>query len=129
MTLPEKAFFTGMLLGFVIGFAIGLGSKAFALDRGQYQNADPELKRWIEDLKDKKGVSCCNTADGFDVQWDTKDGKYRVYIYNNWYVVPDEAVLEVPNKIGVARVWYTNVWEFGGKITPKIRCFLPGAGG
>ena len=43
--------------------------------------------------------------------------------------VPDDAVLDVPNKYGKALVWYSKSWR--SKVTGQegdfyIRCFLPG---
>jgi hypothetical protein len=54
---------------------------------------------------------CCSFADGFsvqDVDWDTLDGQYRVRIYGQWFVVPDEAVVTEPNRFGPAVVWPYN---------------------
>ena len=43
--------------------------------------------------------------------------------------VPDDAVLDVPNKYGKAVVWYSKSWR--STVTGQeggfyIRCFLPG---
>jgi hypothetical protein len=105
---------------------------SLARDSGQWSQADPSIKKWIEDLKDHNNVSCCNTADGFDVQWDTKDNRYRVYLYGEWHLVPPEAVLDIPNRLGAARVWYTVQWgpmKDGKQVPSKIliRCFLRGS--
>lgn len=130
----DFALFKGVTIGLIVCLILLIVLRvSYARDNGQWAQADPSIKQWIESLKDKNGYSCCNTADGFDVQWDTKDGKYRVFINEEWYVVPDEAVLDIKNKIGVARVWYIPTWEFvqdpiKRKMIPKIRCFLPGAG-
>lgn len=98
---------------------------AFARDDGRYSQTDPEIKAWVHGLKDKNGAGCCDTADGYpaEVDWDTDTGRYRVRIDGEWYVVPDDAVLEEPNRIGYATVWY---WHKDG--VPQIRCFLPGGG-
>jgi len=102
-------------------------------DNGQWAQTDPETKKWIEDLKNKQGKSCCNSADGYDVQWDIKDGRYRIFVRGKWYDVPPEAVLDIPNRLGVARAWYSPIWgswKPGGQdvITINIHCFLPGPG-
>jgi hypothetical protein len=52
-----------------------------------------------------------------------------VRIEGEWYVVPVEAVIEGPNKLGYATVWYWSSWELDGKKLHHIRCFLPGPGG
>jgi hypothetical protein len=115
------------ILVFVAWMAMLSGWAALARDNGQW--AQSQHRDWVESLRDHNGISCCNTADGYDVQWDTQGDKYRVFIDGTWYVVPPEAVLDdIPNRLGVARVWY--VWEYDthGTKTPKIRCFLPGSG-
>lgn len=97
---------------------------AHAKDDGRYENSP--LKDWVRGLKDKNGNGCCDTADGFpaEVEWDTEREHYRVRIDGAWYVVPDTAVLDQPNKLGYPMVWY---WRQNG--VPQIRCFIPGAGG
>lgn len=97
---------------------------------GQYDHIDPEIRNWVKGLKDKKGNGCCDTADGYPAEydWDMATGRYRVFIEGQWYVVPDDALLDEPNRLGYATVWWFHTWD-NGKMTPKIRCFLPGAGG
>lgn len=86
-------------------------------------NAGPEIKRWIEGLTDKKGRGCCSSADGFpaEVEWDIEGNHYKVLIEGKWHVVPDDALLTQPNRIGYAMVWY---FTDNGIVT--IRCFIPG---
>ena len=59
-----------------------------------------------------------------DVDWDTKDGHYRVRLHGEWIDVPDIAVVTGPNRYGPAVVW--PYMDENGKT--YIRCFLPGAG-
>jgi hypothetical protein len=95
---------------------------AFARDDGRY--AASPLKGWFDQLKSKKGYPCCSDADGFavsDPDWETKEGRYRVRINGNWLDVPDEAVIEEPNRAGKTMVW--PVPGVGGLI---VRCFIPG---
>ena len=109
----------------------GLPAAAREQYPGQYDNVDPVIREWVRGLKDKGGVSCCDTADGFpaEVEWDNDTGKYRVRIDGEWYVVPDSALLTEPNRLGYATIWYWYSWEVSGKRKPNIRCFIPGAGG
>jgi hypothetical protein len=104
---------------------------AWARDDGRYQGSDPGIKAWVKQLTDKKGNGCCDTADGYpaEVEWDSDTGRYRVQIDGQWHVVPDDAVIEKPNRLGYPMVWYYPSYETNGTMTPKIRCFLPGAGG
>ena len=91
----------------------------------------PELNEWLNRLASGKGL-CCSFADGSivsDVDWESKDGHYRVRLEGRWIDVPDDAVLDVPNKCGKALVWYSKSWR--SKVTGQegdfyIRCFLPG---
>jgi hypothetical protein len=95
-----------------------------ARDRGQYANANPELKAWFESLKSGKGP-CCSDADGTavsDVDWQSSNGHYRVRIEGEWVDVPDEAVITEPNRVG-----RTMVWPIRGYLGLTIRCFMPGS--
>ena len=95
-----------------------------ARDDGRFANSP--LKPWFDGLASGKGL-CCSFADGFsvqDVDWDAQDGHYRVRIYGQWLVVPDDAVVTEPNRFGPALVWPYND-RYGNT---QIRCFIPGAG-
>ena len=92
---------------------------------GKYSNSP--LKQWFESLASRRGP-CCSVADGQtveDVDWDSKDGKYRVRLDGQWIEVPPDALVTASNKFGVAVVWPYKDYE--GKT--QIRCFIPGAGG
>ena len=104
----------------------------------------PDLNAWFSQLGSHKGM-CCSFADGksiADVDWDIEtaceNGKtggdgiqsvpvchthYRVHLNGEWIVVPDNAVIEEPNKYGPAVVWPYESFEH-----TEIRCFMPGAG-
>jgi hypothetical protein len=113
-------------LAWFVAFMLAKINSADARDNGQWGNVDPSIREWIESLRNKNNVGCCDTADGYDAQWDTlgPDGTYRVFINGQWHVVPPEALLTVPNRLGVPKVW----WVPGGDTGVIIRCFLPGAG-
>lgn len=95
---------------------------------GRY--AQSGLHDWIQGLKNKNKIGCCSTADGYpaEAENDTGDGKnWRVRIEGEWYTVPPEALIDdQPNKLGYPMVWWYPDWN-GTKMTPKIRCFIPGA--
>lgn len=108
-----------------------------ARDNGQYAQVDPELRRWFNGLQDNKGYGCCSTADGvllktdaYDPEWTCGADKCRVKIMGQWYDVPDQALLTVPNRMGPAIVWwvYDTLDDENGTSTGavKIRCFLRG---
>ena len=93
-------------------------------DDGRYANGP--LHTSFDQLASRNGL-CSSFADGFsvqDVDWDTQDGKYRVRLYGDWIVVPDNAVVTEPYTFGPAVVWP----YMDAKGVTQIRCFLPGAG-
>jgi hypothetical protein len=108
-------------------------SPVIAHDDGRYANSP--LKPWFDHLASGKGL-CCSMADGItiaDVDWESKDGHYRVRIPKVqgeaemiWQDVPDDAVITEPNKFGRTMVWpmYYGIEANGG---PTIRCFMPGS--
>ncbi len=117
-----------LLIALVLSLA---AAGAPARDNGQYRDTDPAIKEWVNGLTDKNGQGCCATADGFpaDYDWDTEGNHYKVLIDGEWYDVPPEAVIDGPNRLGHATVWYWWDWSLDGKKTNHIRCFLPGPGG
>jgi len=94
---------------------------------GRYANSP--LKGWFDSLHSGKGP-CCSDADGTalsDVDWDAKDGHYRVRIEGEWWDVPDEAVIKEPNRAGRTMVWpiYYRAVDMSLRRI-DIRCFMPG---
>jgi hypothetical protein len=121
-----------LLLGFVLGLAFV--RLAPARDNGQYTNSP--LKPWMDRLASGKGL-CCSFADGVsikDLDWDTDGGHYRVRFCRSgpwtadcnidWLVVPTDAVVTEPNRLGSAVLW---PFVDADGIT-QIRCFMPGGG-
>ena len=89
----------------------------------------PDLDSWFSGLRSPAGL-CCSFADAemlTDVQWDTQDGHYRVFLDNHWINVRREAVIESPNRYGPAIVWPLRYPQSNGKVY-DIRCFIPGEG-
>ena len=102
------------------------GGLAQARDDGRHANSP--LKPWFESLQSKRGP-CCADADGMtlkDVDWETRDGHYRVFIEGKWWDVPDEAVIKEPNLDGRTMVWPIYVRSVNVLIDINIRCFMPG---
>ena len=97
---------------------------SFARDDGRF--TDTPLRQWFDQLASARGL-CCSFADGVsiqDVDWDTRDGRYRVRLHGQWFVVPDAALVKEPNRYGPAVVWP----YLDANGATQIRCFLPGAG-
>jgi hypothetical protein len=113
---------TPLTIGFAVlllGLACQLGN---ARDDGRY--AGSPLKPWFDSLKSGKGP-CCSDADGSavsDVDWESKDGHYRVRLDGEWVDVPEDAVITEPNRVG-----RTMVWPLRGYLGVSIRCFMPGS--
>ena len=78
----------------LIGTAAVLGGNAVARDDGRY--AGSPLKSWFDSLRSGKGP-CCSDADGSavaDVDWESKDGHYRVRLEGEWIDVPDDGLAD-----------------------------------
>jgi len=92
--------------------------------------AGSPLKPWFDSLRSGKGP-CCSDADGTalsDVDWESKDGHYRVRVEGRWWDVPDEAVLKQPNLYGRTMVWPIPSRHENGQLEKlEIRCFMPGS--
>ena len=104
--------------------ALLIAAPASARDDGRY--AGSPLKPWFEGLKSGKGP-CCSDADGTalsDADWESKDGHYR--IEDQWWEVPDEAVITEPNRAGRTMVW-PMYRRWPDHMTIDIRCFMPGS--
>jgi hypothetical protein len=111
-------FRTGWL---VIASILCVGA-AIARDDGRY--AQSPLKKWFDGLASKRGP-CCSDADGFavsDVDWESKDGRYRVRLEGKWHDVPQDALITEPNRVGRTMIWPI---RYPDRI--HIRCFMPGA--
>lgn len=111
-----------VMIGVVIILILSIPAHARDPD-GRY--AASPLKGWFDNLKSSGGALCCSDADGTalsDVDWKTKDGRYRVRIDGEWIDVPDEAVITEPNRAGRTMVW--PIRGYGGLT---IRCFMPGS--
>ena len=106
----------------IVGASMLTGAPLAARDDGRYANSP--LKSWFDSLRSGRGP-CCSDADGTvvsDVDWESKDGHYRVRLEGEWIDVPDDAVITQPNLAGRTMVW---PMPRDGE-PPLIRCFMPG---
>ena len=57
-----------------------------------------------------------------NVDWDTQDGHYRVRLYGEWIVVPDNAVATEPNKFGPAVLigWLAVYWPVSRVLLASV---------
>jgi hypothetical protein len=110
----------GLPLSMIVALIVG-SVTARDLD-GRYANSP--LKPWFDQLASGKGL-CCSIADGetvADPDWRSYGGQYQVRLNGDWIDVPDDAVINEPNKFG-----RTMVWPLRGIGGLTIRCFMPGS--
>lgn len=87
-----------------------------------HDHSRPELNGWLKSLHSKAKTWCCDGNDTDTIEdWDTKGGRYRVKWQGLWYDVPDDALVEGPNKSGAPLLWMSK-----GYMAPTVRCFMPG---
>lgn len=118
---------TPLAVAVALAIILGLAHYAHARDDGRY--ASSPLKPWFDSLKSGKGP-CSSDADGTalsDVDWEVKDGRYRVRVERQWIDVPDEAVIKEPNRAGLTMVWPVYYRSMGAPARVEIRCFIPGS--
>ena len=100
----------------------------FAIGPGHaHDAARPELDGWYMGLTSKGKSPCCDGAEArhvADVDWETRGGHYRVRIDGQWIEVPDDAVVDGPNRDGRTLVW---PYAYFGDGSVHIRCFMPGS--
>ena len=58
-----------------------------------------------------------------DVDWDTKDGHYRVLLHGEWINVPNSSIVTEPNRYGPAVVW--PYMDSNGTFTFDVSCLEP----
>jgi hypothetical protein len=126
----DRLMFAALVVVLALGGRISAPHKAAARDLdGRYANSP--LHNWFESLHSSKGP-CCSDADGTalsDVDWEAKDGRYRVRIEDVWWDVPEEAVIKEPNRAGRTMVWPVYYRATGAPVRIDIRCFMPGSMG
>lgn len=113
---------------------------AGAVDNGQYEGVDPQIRSWFNGVKSKQGVPCCSMADGHRTDFKVDAwGHYFVPIADVpsgpnpvWILVPPEAVITSQgNPNDAAIVWYVRQEPpplSGAQPTIHIRCFVPVGG-
>lgn len=95
---------------------------------GKYAQSNPELHDWFMGLRSKGNAPCCADADGTpDPDWVGKKGPdglwhYQVRLGGKWVDVPDDAVVDGPNRAGRTIVWTYTLY---GEV--YVRCFMPGS--
>jgi hypothetical protein len=96
-----------------------------ATDHDQFAPISPEIRTWAGTPENKLKVGCCASADGWKpeaVEYDLAADHYRVRIDGEWHDVAADAVLDGPNKFGLAMVWYYRTYLNAEKSAVYIRC-------
>lgn len=95
------------------------------------RHVNSPLKPWFDSLKSRKGP-CCSDADGWalaDVDWETRNGKYRVRVPAKQWLPSKE---QPAPPAGLDMIW-VDVEDAAVITEPKgyggltIRCFMPGS--
>jgi hypothetical protein len=116
-----------------LGIACIYAGTAEARKRGEFTTEiSPACEQTIMQLTDAAKHGCCATADGWqakEASWSVEGQHYTVLIEGETYIVPDDAVITVPNCAGIPIVWYYRDQGDKGGLTDGpiiIRCFWPG---
>lgn len=111
-----------VIVGCMVG-ALALSLPATGRDTTNLgQTLSPDVQEWVRGLRGANNIFCCDDADGIDPVWETHGNGYRVQFHGDWLQVEPDALLTVPNRLGVARAWIG--YRPDGK--PFVRCFIPG---
>jgi hypothetical protein len=119
--------FDGMkaLLVSVVVLLVALGCVLEPAIVFAHDHEHPELNEWYHGLHSESGAWCCDGDEAThlaDIDWESKDGHYRVRVDGEWYDVPEGAVINTPNRDGRAMVWMSD-----GAMGKAPRCFMPGS--
>lgn len=98
----------------------------------EWPDLTPTQRDWFIHQHNGKGFLCCSEADGHPTDWDIRrghDGKphYWAVVDFEWREIPDEAVVNVPNPVHRAVIWFSST-VMGPDGKKLIRCFVPGEG-
>lgn len=106
----------------LIGALVLIAAMIAAWAAFAHDHKHPERNDYLKSLHSKNKTWCCNgdDYDSFD-DWETKDGGYRVKFRGQWFDVPDGALIDGPNEVGVPMLWMNK--GFSGL---SVRCFMPG---
>src|SRR5580700_10992657 len=113
-----------------LGLFINLCTLAIFEPAIAHDHSRPELDHWFMSLQSKGKSPCCDGSDATrldDVDWESRDGHYRVRLEGQWVDVPDSAVVNSPNRAGRTMVWPVYISPLGGPLRGDIRCFMPGS--
>ena len=86
-------------------------------------NHDAATSQWFKSLRNSRGESCCDGADGVRLEapdWrELPNNSFEVFARDKWNQIPPDRVLKGTNRVGYAILWWPKGLE-------KPTCFLPG---
>lgn len=88
-----------------------------------HDHSNTDLNPWLKGLHAKDKTWCCDGKDTDSIdEWETRGNRYRVKFRGQWFEVPEDSVVDGPNKTGDALLWMNK-----GYLGVSVRCFMPGA--
>jgi hypothetical protein len=97
--------------------------RVYAFDSPKWGH-DAATSEWFRSLKNSRGESCCDYADGVRLEapeWrQLEDHSFEVFAREKWNKIPPNRVLKGTNRVGYAILWWPRAWD-------NPTCFLPGA--
>lgn len=88
-----------------------------------HDHSRPDLTPWLQGLHAKNKTLCCDGNDTDAIEdWETSGNRYRVKFRGQWFDVPDDAIVDGPNKGADALLWMNK-----GYLGMSVRCFMPGS--
>jgi hypothetical protein len=118
---------------FRIALLVLVASPAIARDNGRYAQVDPKIRQWFRNqLSPKTGGNCCDEAAGVYAEEDIRGEHYWTRFPQSngeWMQVPDDVVINDPNRNGAPVVWwYYERNPVSKQRELKIRCYAVGGG-
>lgn len=90
-----------------------------------HDHSNPDRNDYLKSLHSKGKTWCCDGNDTDAIEdWETKGNHYRVKFRGQWFDVPDDVLIDAPNKIGEPLLWMNK-----GYSGFSVRCFMPGVMG
>jgi len=112
---------TGLMSALLLAMYSCVIPRAHAFDSPKWGH-DAATSEWFRSLKNSRGESCCDYADGVRLEapdWrQLEDHSFEVFARNKWNKIPP--VLKGTNRVGYAILWWPRAWD-------NPTCFLPGA--
>ena len=94
---------------------------AWSVVANQWPGLTDAQRGWFARQFNSRGEVCCTDADGHRIdQWDIRNGHYRAFFDGRWLDITDDIVLQGPNAVNSAVLWFN--------YSNLPRCFIPGPG-